>query len=178
MDNEIPIIQTIILNETQYGVLLGNTLSNFLSNRKQSSSKVQVVKTIFIPSVDNEQLEVRATTNSKKQRYRTSMIFDDVEFVDEEDPKATTIIGTDHNEYHLLRIPINNVDVKVKCTCLDFYYRFATWNSGDDSLIGKPPPPYQRRTTHMPPVNPAKVPGICKHIIKLTDRLIAQRLFR
>lgn len=170
-------MQKIILNETQYGILLGNTLHNFLSNRKQSSSKVQIARTVFIPSLDNETLEVRATTNSKQQRYRTSMIFEDIEFLDEASTKAATIIGSDNNEYYLKRIPLNNVDVKVKCTCLDFYYRFAKWNSGDDSLIGKPPPPYVKRSNR-PPVNPAKVPGICKHIIKLTDKLIQQKLFK
>lgn len=176
MDNNY-LIKKVLLNETEYGVLLGNTLSNFLSNRKQNSSKVQVVRTIFIPSMDSESLEVRATTNSAKQRYRTSMIFDEIEFLDEKEPNCATILGTDRNEYYLNRITINNVDVRVKCTCLDFYYRFATWNAGDDSLIGKPPPPYIKKTNR-PPVNPAKVPGICKHIIKLTDKLIQQQLFK
>lgn len=175
MSNEIDL--KILLNETEYGVLLGNALHNFLSNRKVSSAKVQVNKTIFIPSEDNESLEVRATTNSKQKRYRTSMIFDEIEWLDEKTPNCATVIGTDRQEYYLNRIPINNVDVRVKCTCLDFYYRFATWNAGDDSLIGNAPPPYVKRGNH-PPVNPAKVPGICKHIIKLTDKLIQQRLFK
>lgn len=166
-----------VLNETEYGVLLGNTLHNFVLNRKQGASKVQVVRTIFIPAIDNEMLEVRATTNTNQQRYRTSMQFDEIEYVDEPDNESVTIMGTDGRKYYLKRIPLNSIDVKVKCTCLDFYYRFATWNSGDDSLIGQPPPPYIKKTNR-PPVNPAKVPGVCKHIIKLTDKLIGQRLFR
>lgn len=167
----------IILNETEYGVLLGNTLANFLSNRKQSSTKVQIARTIFIPSVDDETLEVRATTNSKEQKYRTSMLFDEIEWVDEPGAKVATIIGSDNTEYYLTRIPLNNVDVMVKCTCLDFYYRFAVWNHKDQSLIGKPPPPYIK-TTDRPPVNPKRVPGVCKHLIKLLDTLMSKRLFR
>lgn len=168
-----------ILNETEYGVLLGNTLHNFVLNRKQGSTKVQVVRTIFLPSVDNDTLEVRATTNTKQQRYRTSMMFDEIEYVDEPSNTAVEIMGTDGRKYYLKRIPLNNVDVKVKCTCLDFYYRFAVWNSGDESLIGKPPPPYIRKPgSTRPRVNPSKVPGVCKHIIKLTDKLIGQRLFK
>ncbi len=176
MDNNYQTTR-IILNETEYGVLLGNTLSNFVHNRQQASSKVQVKKTIFIPSYDNESLEVRATTNTENNRYRTAMLFDDVEFLDEKTPNCATIIGSDSREYYLNRIPLNQIDVKVKCGCLDFYYRFAVWNHGDDSLIGNPPPPYIKKTNR-PPVNPNKVPGVCKHIIKLTQQLMSQRLFR
>lgn len=167
----------IILTETEYGVLLGNTISNFLSNRKQSSTKVQVIKTIFIPSFDNESLEVRATTYSKKQKYRTVLLFDDIEWLDEPSNNSTEIIGSDNREYYLNRLPLNNIDIKVKCSCLDFYYRFAVWNHKDDSLIGDPPPPYIKKT-NSPPVNPNRVPGVCKHIIKLLDKLISQRLFK
>src|SRR6185312_5193103 len=161
----------IILTETEYGVLLGNTLAHFLSNRKQSSSKVQIARTVFIPSLDDETLEVRATTNTKEQKYRTAIIFDDIEWLDEKEPNSASIIGSDNNEYYLTRIPLNNIDVKVKCSCLDFYYRFAVWNHRDQSLIGKPPPPYIK-TTDRPPVNPSRVPGVCKHIIKLLDTLM------
>lgn len=167
----------IILNETEYGVLLGNTLANFLSNRKQSSTKVQVARTGFIPSIDDETLEIRATTNTKEQKYRTVLLFDEIEWLDEPAPNSATIIGSDNTEYYLKRIPLNNVDVRVKCSCLDFYYRFAVWNHRDQSLIGKPPPPYIK-TSNRPPVNPNRVPGVCKHIIKLLDTLMSKRLFR
>jgi hypothetical protein len=178
MNNTIIVPGNNILLETEYGVLLGNTLANFVHNRKQAASKVQISKTNFIPSIDNGTLEVKAITNTGNQKYKTSLYFDDVEFLDEPVGNAATVIGADGDEYYLERIPLNQIDVKVKCTCLDFYYRFATWNSGDESLIGKPPPPYIRKTTTRPPVNPAKVPGVCKHIIKLTDKLISQRMVR
>jgi hypothetical protein len=173
----------IILNETEYGVLLGNVLSQFVYSRKQGSTGVQVQRTIFIPSLNNETLEVRATTNSKQQRYRTALLFDDVEFVDDPepgerpDPNTVTIMGSDGSKYYLNKLLLNNIDVKVKCSCPDFYWRFATWNSGDESLIGKPPPPYIKKTNR-PPVNPGRVPGVCKHIIKLADQLISKGLFK
>jgi hypothetical protein len=49
---------------------------------------------------------------------------------------------------------------------MDFYWRFATWNNRDDALIGNPPPRYRKKTDR-PPVNPQKVSGACKHIMKL-----------
>lgn len=166
-----------ILLETEYGVLLGNTLANFTHNRKQAASKVQITKTNFVPSIDNETLEVKSITNTESQKYKTTLFFDDVEYVDAPGGSIATILGTDGEEYYFKKIPLNRIDVKVKCTCLDFYYRFAKWNSGDDSLIGNPPPPYVRKTNR-PPVNPNKVPGVCKHIIKVTDKLMSQRLFK
>ena len=167
----------LILNETEYGVLLGNTLNNFVSQRNISANKVKINRTIFIPSFDDDTLEIRATTNTLQQRYRTCMMFDDVQFLDLPGRGSVTIVGSDSRQYYLNKIPLNQVDVKVKCSCLDFYWRFSSFNHKDDSLIGDPPPPYVKRSNR-PPVNPAKVPGVCKHVIKLTTQLMTQKLFK
>ena len=166
-----------VLLETPYGVLLGNTLNNFPSPRKQDASRVQVSKTVIIPSYDDESLTIKAVTRTKNKKYKTNIIFDDVEFLDDKKPAAAVVIGPDGDEYYFKKIPLNRSDVKVSCTCLDFYYRFAVWNYADDSLIGNPPPPYVK-VTDSPPQNPRHLPGVCKHIIKVMDKLMSQRMFK
>lgn len=166
-----------VLLETPYGVLLGNTLNHFPSPRKQNAGRVQVTKTVIIPSYDEETLHIKAVTRTRNKAYKTNIIFDDVEFLDEKKSNAATVIGPDGDEYYFKKIPLNRSDVKVSCTCLDFYYRFAVWNDADDSLIGNPPPPYVK-VTDSPPQNPKHLPGVCKHIIKVMDKLMSQRMFK
>jgi hypothetical protein len=68
-------------------------------------------------------------------------------------------------------VPINLRDniVRVRCDCLDFYYRFAPWNFSNDDIYGPKPKPYVRKTNHYPPANPSRSPGICKHVMKLAQ---------
>ncbi len=177
MNEKNIIINGQILLETPYGVILGNTLLHFTTPRKKSSTKVQVIKSVIIPSYDNETLQVKAVTKTKNKSYKTNLLFDEVDFLDKKTPGAASIIASDGDKYYFKKIALNNVDVRVSCTCLDFYYRFAVWNASDDSLIGKPPPPYIKKT-NSPPYNPDKLPGVCKHIIKVMDKLISQQMFK
>lgn len=74
------------------------------------------------------------------------------------------------------QIPVSSARVQVRCSCPDFYYRWWYWNNKNKVLTGPPMPPYVRKTAHYPEVNPLHIPGACKHIISLTDRLIAARI--
>ena len=96
-------------------------------------------------------------------------------FEPEDAASNTTFRGADNNEYHIQPIPLNGSNVRVRCNCLDFYYRFAAWNAGDNSLQGRPAPPYNPKGER-PPVNPTRVPGVCKHVIKVVDRLKQGRI--
>jgi hypothetical protein len=60
---------------------------------------------------------------------------------------------------------------------MDFYWRFAMYNDKDDSLLGKPPAPYVKKTDREPQ-NPKQVPGVCKHITALADKLRLERVLR
>lgn len=64
---------------------------------------------------------------------------------------------------------INNLDVKVSCTCPAFLYWGAQWNLGQgDSLEGKPRPLYQAPD----PKNKERFQFvICKHIKVVADRI-------
>lgn len=177
MDTTYLKINGQILTETPYGVLLGNTLLHFATPRKQNSTKVQITKTVIIPSYDDETLLVKAVTKTKQKSYKTTLLFDEVEFLDKKTTNAASVIGADGDRYYFKKIQLNNIDVRVSCTCLDFYYRFAVWNHSDDSLIGNPPPPYVKKTNSAP-YNPQKLAGVCKHVIKVMDKLISQQMFK
>lgn len=59
--------------------------------------------------------------------------------------------------------PTVNSEVKVRCSCSDFQYRSAYWCWKDKCLFGSKPKAYKRKTKNRKPVNPLKLPFICKH---------------
>lgn len=167
-----------ILVETSLDTLYTNTVNNFDTPRDQSSDRVQVVNKRFLPAPRNRILGVMATTRSDTDRYNTKMYFLGVNYLGEEDEEADVFEfnAPDGQEYRIQRIDENSNDVRVSCTCLDFYYRFAPWNYSDGSLHGNPPPPYIKKTDSAP-YNPNEIPGLCKHMIAFAKSLRADGMF-
>ena len=86
-----------------------------------------------------------------------------------EQANVVTFNATTGEEVSMQPINLTNNIVRVRCDCLDFYYRFAPWNFSNDDIYGPKPKPYVRKTNHYPPANPSRSPGICKHVMKLTQ---------
>lgn len=140
------------------------------TKRQHVKSPVQIVKMQLVPFVKDGQLLVRATATNGGRTYNPSMVFSGVTFEPEDTDTNVTFTGANNSDYHIQPIDSNTAPVKVRCDCMDFYWRFAMWNYNADSLNDQPPPPYQKKTNR-PPVNPRKAPGLCKHLMKLTDKL-------
>lgn len=168
------------LNEmSTYDQLYRNIQQNFDTTKRQYATVGIVPNNItYTPYQNNNTLEVRSVANSKGTRYNPTIMFLNVDYQPDDTPTNITFMGSDGEEHHCMPVNLNQTNVKVHCNCLDFYYRFATWNYNDDSLVGSPPPPYVRKTTTRPPVNPARTPGLCKHLIKLVDTLKRTGLVR
>ncbi len=140
--------------------------------RQYATGPVQIPMVKITPYVPSTSLFIEAQANSSGRRYNPEMLFDSVDYEQEETQTNVTFTGSDNNEYNITQaVPLTGNKVKVRCNCLDFHYRFAMQNARDGSLYGPPPPAYQRKTETRPPVNPMKVPGMCKHLLKLVDEL-------
>lgn len=141
------------------------------TKRQHATGEVDVNYVEFIPFVGVKYLHVRSTTLSNGHNYQQAIQFMRVQFDQQETPDNVSIMGNDNVVYHVHPIKLNNHNVKVRCNCLDFHFRFANYNSTDKSLVGRPPPPYVRKTTTRPSVNPEQVPGMCKHLLKVVEVL-------
>jgi hypothetical protein len=158
----------IDLLEVSLNQLDSNTSSSFpnSSGRHNAVDEVRVVKKSFL-KIDVDKLKAIATVQgSEGQSYQCTCIFNKVNFVDQTAPDAVSV-----GDSYVQKIS-NLSDTQVKCTCKDFYWTFAWFNSANSALDGKPPKPY-RATGLRPPRNQPKVPGICKHLMKLRNELIA-----
>lgn len=155
------------LDEATYAELERNTL-NFTppsTKRQWAVDPIQVVNMELVPAKESRNLTAKANINSNGTQYNTTVLFDDVEYEEEDQPNNVSFVGSNGDEYHIQPINLSRNNVKVYCNCLDFYWRFATYNARVDSLAGKVPPLYQKKTNR-PDANQKKVPGVCKHLMK------------
>lgn len=137
--------------------------------RQHLAPSVTLDSIAFTPYVGVNMLHVKSTTGQHQQAIQ----FMGVQFVPAQaDGTATVVASDDGRDYYFKPIVLSAHMAKVRCSCLDFRFRFAAYNNTDQSLIGRAPPPYTRKTNR-PPVNPNQVPGICKHLIRVLDELEA-----
>lgn len=124
----------------------------------------------YTPYIGMNTLHVKSTSSSNGHNYQQALQFNGVKFESADTPDNSTFAAADGTDYHIQPLDLSNHNCKVRCNCLDFHFRFSTFNSGDQSLVGRPPPLYQRKTNR-PPVNPTQVPGMCKHLLSLVQAL-------
>jgi phage/plasmid-associated DNA primase len=142
--------------------------------RQHATSEVTVTSIRYVPvrmTSEGGALQLATTTRSNQNEYKQQLLFSDISYETEDTEENITFKATNGQEYHVKPIPLNGSRIRVNCNCMDFHYRFAVWNFNNDTLMGRKPKPYQRKTDNRPPVNPAQVDGLCKHLIKVCNIL-------
>jgi len=188
------ISKLLVLLERTMNSLASVTSANFGAGRQQRANQVQIRNIKYTPSIQEGVIRIECETFSSSAGdgpYQTLLQLEGVEFIDDsrynflqgaeqrDDAKYNThqFVATDGNTYYTSYGRNTSLDVKVRCTCKDFRWRFAYYNSGDNSLYGDPPDAYVSQTNR-PPANPSKTPGVCKHLIKLKKELEKEEFFR
>lgn len=177
MTNNYLIDDNTILLELSLSNLRNNVSRNFGADRIRRSNRIKVANYQAIPSVGDRSILFKANIVGEEAKYIVSVRFTNVSFSNDPQPDYAEIKAMDGMTYHMKKVTASQTQAKVKCNCLDFYYRFSVWNHSKNSLEGDPPPPYVKKTD-MPPVNPNRVPGACKHVIKMIDFLRGEQIIR
>lgn len=168
---------------SNYQELERRTISAFPRTRKRQHAvhPVQIIRTDFTPYLGTRNLLVRAQARSGTYNnvfYKPMLFFNEIQFEEEDSNENVSFKASDNKDYHIQPIDLSDNIVRVRCDCLDFYFRFSPWNFSNDDLFGPKPRPYVRKTTTYPPVNPTRSPGICKHVMKLVLSLRDARLLK
>lgn len=150
------------------------------TKREHSTQPIHLQEINFIPYVEDMKLMVDAVASSEQRNvgskeYDVKIMFSDVIFEKEDTGQNVTLMASDGETYNIMPIKLIKSNIKVNCTCMDFRWRFSMWNHKDGSLYGDPPPPYKKKTNR-PPVNPDKVPGVCKHLLKTVEAMQDSKL--
>ena len=147
------------------------------TKRQHVTDELNVAAIKMIPHQNALMIRATVTNNNGGKSYNTTILIDNVEYEEEDSPTNVTFVGSDGQEHHIKQIQKSQSQAKVRCNCLDLYWRFATWNYNHDSLLGTKPKPYQK-TSNRPDVNPQQKPGICKHLMKTIEALQHSNLIR
>lgn len=166
-----------VLLEISLSNMKNNVSREFGQEREQRSNRIQVSNYNVIPSVSDRTLLIKSRIVGEDAKYEVQIRFTNVFFSDEARPGYVQVKAMDGRDYYIKQFTASQTQAKVKCTCLDFHYRFSVWNHGRKALEGDPPKPYVKKTDSAP-VNPNKVPGSCKHIMKMVNFLKGEQIVR
>lgn len=166
-----------VLLELSLSNLRNNVRREFGPEREQRSNRVGITNYQVIPSVQDKTILIKAKVVGEEKNYDVQVRFINAIFAQELRPDFTEIKAMDGQTYFIRKFTSAQTQAKVRCSCLDFYYRFSLWNHNRKSLEGDPPPPYIKKTDRAP-ANPNKVPGSCKHIIKFITFLRTEGIVR
>lgn len=110
--------------------------------------------------------------SGEQKVYKTTIIVNRVEFEDENTNDNITVTGADKQEYNFKPIPLGQNTVRVHCPCLDFHYRFRSYNARDKSSAFGAPKPYKKVPgSTRGPSNINRTPGLCKHLLATIEGL-------
>jgi len=145
--------------------------------RQNAVGPVQVQKMELVPFGPSGALEVRGAINSSGKNYQSILMFSGLDYQQEDTNENVTFVGSDGEEHHIMPISLSAQNVKVRCTCLDFRWRFAMQHQQQGTLFGPGPEAY-KTTSNRAPNNPNNIPGVCKHLLALASELKANSILR
>jgi hypothetical protein len=109
-----------------------------------------------------------ALNEDNDHHYNPIILFKRVNFHPEHN--IVPFIASDNGqEYQMGRLSLEGNHALVKCGCLDFDFRFRYYNHLDHSLWNKNRKPYIGQGLWE--ANPLHLPGLCKHLMKLSKKL-------
>lgn len=126
----------------------------------------------------NKQLFVQAQARPSEGGavpYRVSLVLSGINWSDVPSKEYPLKVGTAGGNIYIEKPNCNTHSIQVRCSCPDDYFMWQFYNKQKKALLG-PFKPYVRKTTHLPPRNPQKKPGLCKHALALVKVLMNNKL--
>lgn len=175
----IQLISEQFLAELSLGKLQRNTDKFFDTDREGRSHDASIDNIAYTPSVDNGSLLCNSVASTVDGTYKVVVELQGVNISTQPSDGMVEFQATNGNKYFLMPASYNLNNVKVSCQCLDFYMRFAFYDYNADALHGRKPKPYVKRPgSNRGPANPARVPGMCKHIRALAYKMMDDGLIK
>lgn len=156
--------QWLLLQESSLEDLYKSAVVAFpgTTRRQHAVDPIKISEVKWIPYLGTKTLLVRAIAESGNSVYNPIVMFTDVKYGSGD----VSLAVDDNKNYILEQLSMSENDVKIRCNCEDFYWRWNYWDHLDNSLYGRKRSPYEAKTNRGP-VNPTESEGMCKHLMKL-----------
>jgi hypothetical protein len=161
------------LNESSVNDLFASAVRAFPYTRmRQHATGPIIIESLrWTPFLGVKTLFIKAEARNEDRHYTPMILFKNVDY----DGDGITIIASDGLEYSFDKLSLENQDVLLRCNCPDFYWRFNYYDYIDRSLYGNKRGKYESKGGL--PANPKKLPGMCKHLMKMSEALRDAGLF-
>ena len=165
-----------IINEASVSDLYHSTVAAFprTTKRQHSTDSVKIIELKWTPFLGINTLLVRSVAQNEGREYNPLILFKNIQY--KEGGELELVI--ENRTYLFDRISKTDDDILVRCNCKDFKFRFAYYDKlWDNCLYGSVPPRYISQGLR-PPANPQEMPGMCKHLIVLSNVLSHAGIFK
>jgi hypothetical protein len=131
--------------------------------RQYATHPIVIRELRWIPFVGVKTLFLKSLAQNEEREYGPCILFKGVNY----GGKQVKIIASDGLQYNFDKLSLENTDILLRCNCPDFYWRFNYYNHLDKSLYGSKRRKYESEGGL--PANPLQLPGMCKHLMKMTE---------
>lgn len=138
--------------------------------RQFSTDTIKIDHLEWVPFLGMNTLFVKGTVNNEGRKNEAIMVFEDVKYHEKEGKGVVSLVASNGKTVYLEPLSSASNDVKVRCSCKDFYWRFLHFNKEEKALFGRDRAPYDP-VTDRAPANPTETAGLCKHLMKLAKIL-------
>ena len=139
------------------------------TKRQHATHTIKITKLLWRPYKGMNTLFIRGLAQNEGREYNPMVLFKKVKYHEASDP-GTIHLQTDVGEYDLEPILFDAQDALLRCNCSDFYWRFNYYDHLDKSLYGRKRAKYEA-LRDPGSANPMKMPGMCKHLMKMMQAL-------
>lgn len=161
-------------NESSYLDLYQSTVAAFPHTRKRQHvvDTIQIQEVNFTPFLGMRTLFVKgaALNEENGNAYKPMMLFKNVIYHPRKEQKEWAELIASGKTYVFERLERDANDILVRCDCPDFHWRFNYFDHVDRSLYGRKRRKYEA-VTAPGSANPNQMPGMCKHLIKLSTTI-------
>jgi len=131
--------------------------------RQHAIDPIRITRLNWTPYLGMRTLYLRGLAQNEGRFYNPTILFKGVAY-----GRGIPIIASDGRRYLVERLSAEANDTLLRCDCPDFRWRFKYYNYLDKSLYGPKGKKYEGTG---PPANPRELPGMCKHLIKMSHAL-------
>ena len=146
--------QLAVFEDSTFSKLEQNIDSGFPTTKKRQHATlpIQIKDIKYVPYQAGLKVQAVSTNAENGNVYEPIILFQNIDLTN--NPTGVAVMMADGREHKMNPIPLSTTVTKVRCSCLDFYHRFSTFNFSDNSLEGNPMPQYVPKGTGRGPVNP------------------------
>jgi hypothetical protein len=138
--------------------------------RQHATQPIVIARLDWTPYLGLKTLFVKGLAQNEGREYTPLILFKGVRYHQNEDRNGLVTLVIDDRQYLLEQLSMEGNEALVRCNCPDFKWRFNYFDHLDRSLYGVKRAKYEAKL-RPGTANPLELPGMCKHLMKLSQAL-------